>query len=223
MTTKDSSPPRERILAAAMRLFYAQGVRGVGIDRLIRESAVANATFYRHFPSKDDVELAYVHEHDRAFREAAAATGRSPRETVEALFAGIAEQFCAPGFRGCPLINAAADYPDPHHPVSQAIQEHMDWFRARLLELLTAVGHPDPESAADTLLILRHGAMNHSRFTTPQAARSALSGAVSAVLEQARAGAGAPRTGLPRRRLPSMPGQEAAGRFPDDGSPVATR
>ncbi|WP_329575816.1 TetR/AcrR family transcriptional regulator [Kitasatospora sp. NBC_01250] len=194
MTTNDSSPPRERILAAAMRLFYAQGVRGVGIDQLIRESAVANATFYRHFPSKDEVVLAYVREHDRVFREAAAAavTGRSPQEAVKAVFEGIAAQFCEPGFRGCPFINAAADYPDPDHPVSRAIQEHMDWFRARLLELLTAAGHPDPQGAADTLLILRHGAMNQSRFAPPRRVRSALAGAVATVLGGAGPGAGAP-------------------------------
>ncbi|MFF7635188.1 TetR/AcrR family transcriptional regulator [Kitasatospora sp. NPDC008050] len=198
MTTNVPGAPRERILAAAMRLFYAQGVRGVGIDQLIRESAVANATFYRHFPSKDEVVLAYVREHDRLFREAAAAAvaARPPREAVAALFEGIAEQFCEPGFRGCPFINAAADYPDPGHPVSQAIQEHMDWFRAQLVELLTAAGHPDAEGAADTLLILRHGAMNHSRFATPRAARSALLAAVATVLDQcpsgARTGAGAP-------------------------------
>ncbi|GAB2727236.1 TetR/AcrR family transcriptional regulator [Kitasatospora kifunensis] len=191
MTTNDSTPPRERILAAAMRLFYAQGVRGVGIDQLIRESAVANATFYRHFPSKDEVVLAYVREHDRVFREAAAAAaaGRSPREAVEAVFMGIADQFCEPGFRGCPFINAAADYPDPGHPVSRAIQEHMDWFRARLAELLTAAGHPDAGGGADTLLILRHGAMNHSRFAAPQTVRSALFAAVAAVLDQAGPGA----------------------------------
>ncbi|GAB2725151.1 TetR/AcrR family transcriptional regulator [Kitasatospora kifunensis] len=194
MTTNDSGPPRERILAAAMRLFYAQGVRGVGIDQLIRESAVANATFYRHFPSKDEVVLAYVREHDRVFREAAAAAaaGRSPHDAVAALFAGIADQFCEPGFRGCPFINTAADYPDPGHPVSQAIQEHMDWFHDQLAELLTAAGHPDAESGADTLLILRHGAMNHSRFATPRAARAALCGAVTTVLDQAGAGARAP-------------------------------
>ncbi|MFD7598832.1 TetR/AcrR family transcriptional regulator [Kitasatospora sp. NPDC059812] len=183
MTTRDSAPPRARILAAAMRLFYAQGVRGVGIDQLIRESAVANATFYRHFPSKDDVVLAYVHEHDRLFRAAAAAVADlPPREAVTALFTGIADEFCAPGFRGCPFINAAADYPDPDHPVSRAIQEHMDWFRALLTGLLAAAGHPDPDRAADTLLILRHGAMNQSRFTAPAAVREALAAAVDAVL-----------------------------------------
>ncbi|MFD4910586.1 TetR/AcrR family transcriptional regulator, partial [Kitasatospora purpeofusca] len=186
MTTNDAAPPRDRILAAAMRLFYADGVRGVGIDRLIRESAVANATFYRHFPSKDDVVLAYVREHDRLFREGASAVSARPaQEVVEALFAGIADEFCAPGFRGCPFINAAADYPDPGHPVSRAIQEHMDWFRGVLFDLLTAVGHPAPDRAADTLLILRHGAMNHSRFTDPEKVREALSAAVAAVLSQA--------------------------------------
>ncbi|MCA9710374.1 MAG: helix-turn-helix transcriptional regulator, partial [Myxococcales bacterium] len=47
------SPARERVLETAFRLFYAHGIRGVGIDRIVAESGVAKATLYKYFPAKD--------------------------------------------------------------------------------------------------------------------------------------------------------------------------
>jgi AcrR family transcriptional regulator len=65
-----TTPARERILAAASRLFYAHGLRGVGVDAVIAESGVAKATLYRHFPSKDDLAIAYLDTVDEQWRAA---------------------------------------------------------------------------------------------------------------------------------------------------------
>jgi len=74
---------RERILDTAFRLFYAHGVRGVGVDTIIAASGVAKATFYRHFPSKDDLAVAYLDRVDDRWRgqlqAAAAAAGPARR------------------------------------------------------------------------------------------------------------------------------------------------
>src|SRR4051812_29759986 len=121
------SPARRRVLDTASALFYTRGIHSVGVDRVIAEAGVAKATFYHHFPSKDDLVRAYLLEQDAAIRQAAALTDVPPEERVMAVFAAIGEISCGPGFRGCAFINAAAEYPDPDHPVRQVVTEHRRW------------------------------------------------------------------------------------------------
>ncbi|MFI6920223.1 TetR/AcrR family transcriptional regulator [Nonomuraea spiralis] len=159
-TPKDPrpSPARARVLETAARLFYAEGVHSVGIDRIIAEAGVAKATFYHHFPSKDDLVRAYITEQS-ALQRTMAATIRaaSPRETLEAIFAFMCEFGSSAQYRGCPFVNTAAEYPDPAHPVREAIAEHRRWNRDLYRDLLDADGHPDAERTADILLLIRDG------------------------------------------------------------------
>jgi AcrR family transcriptional regulator len=105
---------------------------------------VAKATFYHHFPAKDDLVRAYVEEQSQAQRATAARLPQAaPRDMVLAIFDSIGELGRDPSYRGCPFVNAAADYPDPVHPVRHAIAEHRRWFRELLRDLLIADGHPD--------------------------------------------------------------------------------
>src|SRR5947207_4781212 len=86
-TLEDRRPARARVLETAARLFYAEGVHAVGIDRIIAEAGVAKATFYHHFPSKDDLVRAYVVEQSSWQRTAAASLpAAAPRQTLEAIF-----------------------------------------------------------------------------------------------------------------------------------------
>ncbi|MEV8098433.1 TetR/AcrR family transcriptional regulator [Kitasatospora sp. NPDC085879] len=156
------SEARERLLDTAAELFYAEGVRAVGVDRLIAEAGVTKATFYRHFPGKDELVLAYLDRHDQAVRQrlaAAAEAAPDPRSTLAVLVAALADEVCGPGFRGCPFVNAAAEYPDADHPVRRLVAAHRHWFRDALADLLAACGHPDPTAGATALLLLRDGAM----------------------------------------------------------------
>jgi AcrR family transcriptional regulator len=151
-------PARARVLETATRLFYAEGIHSVGIDRIIAEAGVAKATFYRHFPSKDDLVRAYVIEQNSWQRAAVAGLqAASPLATLEAIFTLMCDFGAGPDYRGCPFVNAAAEYPDPAHPVRQAIAEHRRWLRDLCRELLADGGHPDAERTADILLILRDG------------------------------------------------------------------
>jgi AcrR family transcriptional regulator len=178
------SQPRERLLETASHLFYAEGIQAVGVDRLIAEGGVTKATFYRHFPSKDDLVLAYLRGRDAAIRaQFAAATTKvgSAEQALDLLVAGIADETCGAGFRGCPFINAAAEYPHPEHPVRRAIGEHRAWFRDALASLAAACGHPDPPAAAAMLVMLRDGAMVGGYLDGP-AVSAALARAVHAVL-----------------------------------------
>ncbi|MFW6695120.1 TetR/AcrR family transcriptional regulator [Streptomyces sp. MAR4 CNX-425] len=152
------SPARGRVLDAATRLFYAEGVHAVGIDRIIAEAGVAKATFYHHFRTKDDLVAAYVTDQCRRQRQAAAALPAGPpRATLLAVYDLVGAAGAGPGYRGCPFINAAAEYPDPDHPVRVAVADFRRWFRGMVRDLLAADGHPDAERTADLLLVLRDG------------------------------------------------------------------
>ena len=180
-----TSPARARVLDTAARLFYAEGVHAVGIDRIIAEAGVAKATFYHHFPSKDELVRAYLHEQSQEQRATAARLPPAPpREMLLAVFDAVGELGREPDYRGCPFVNAAAEYPDPAHPVRQAIAEHRRWFRGLLRDLLVADGHPDPERTADLLVALKDGLLVGADLDDP-ARRSLVRDAVSRLLDGA--------------------------------------
>src|SRR4029077_2431978 len=104
---------RDRILKTAFRLFYARGLRAVGVDTIIAESGVAKATFYKHFPAKDDLIVAYLDKVDGVWtgqlRAAAEAAGPAPADKLVGLFDALGSACRRDGYRGCAFINAAAE------------------------------------------------------------------------------------------------------------------
>ncbi|MEU1196080.1 TetR/AcrR family transcriptional regulator [Streptomyces sp. NPDC005813] len=173
-------PPRERLVRAASRLFYYEGVRAIGVERLIAEAGVTKATFYRHFASKDDLVVAYLLTKDAYYKEVAEplAAGHPPAEAIDLIFEAIAEHARERGFRGSPFMNAAAEYPDADHPVRGLVTSHRDWIRSLFRDLLTRLGHADPESAAGALLMLYDGAMAAGYLDDSTAAHNTLRDAV---------------------------------------------
>ncbi|MGW5557482.1 TetR/AcrR family transcriptional regulator [Micromonospora sp. NPDC003944] len=156
------SEARHRLLTTATRIFYSEGIHSVGVDRIIAEAKVTRATFYRHFPSKDDLILAYlreVHEMDRGAVETVITTDSRPVAPLLAIANSIAESIQSPGFRGCAFLNAAAEYPDTGHPVRQEIIAHRQWFLDTLTTLMAQVQEETAESAARHFVMLRDGAM----------------------------------------------------------------
>ena len=153
-----ASPARRRLLDNATRLFYAEGIHAVGIDRIIAEAGVAKATFYNHFPSKDDLVVAYVEEQDRLGREATAALPKqSPRKMIAAVMERISQAVVAGPWRGCPFLNAAAEYPNPDSPVRRAIDARRVWYHGMLRQLLAEDGDPAPSVTASLLVALSDG------------------------------------------------------------------
>lgn len=164
------SEARRRLLDTASELFYAEGIHAVGIDRIIATAGVTRATLYRHFPSKDDLVVAYLTAVDEAFRARTDATrgqSKSADETIRAIGQSIAGDIRRPGFRGCAFLNAAAEYPEPTHPVHQAVLEHRDWLLATITDLFAATDKPDHEPAGRHFVMLRDGAMAAGCLTEP--------------------------------------------------------
>jgi AcrR family transcriptional regulator len=179
-----TSPARERVLETATRLFYAEGVHAVGIDRIIAEAGVAKATFYHHFPAKDELVRAYLLQQSQLQRATADSLDKAtPREMLLAIFDNVGELGRDPGYRGCPFVNAAAEYPDPSHPVRQAISEHRRWFRTLLRDLLVADANPDPERTADLLVALKDGLLVAADLDDP-ARQGVVREAVSRLLDR---------------------------------------
>jgi AcrR family transcriptional regulator len=186
MARLGSSETLDRMVERASRLFYAEGIRGVGVDRLVAEAEVTKATFYRYFPTKDDLVVAHVNYQAELIRTQLAA-GRQTlqgRVAIEAFFGGLAGQICGPGFRGCPFINAAAEYPDHAHPVREAIDDYRVWLEGVFVELLTEAEHPGPAGAAGALVLLRDGAMVGGYLDDAAVVEAHLRAAISVLLDR---------------------------------------
>lgn len=153
---------RSRLLNTATRIFYAEGIHSVGVDRIISEAEVTRATLYRHFKGKEELILSYLQQADQGVREQVAATrgkGLPAVETVRAVSRSIAESIQHPGFRGCAFLNAAAEYPDPAHPVHRAVLAHRQWFLETATQLMAEAGCTPADAAGRHFAMLRDGAM----------------------------------------------------------------
>ena len=176
---------KQRVLVTADRLFYSEGIRTVGVDRLIAESSVTKATFYKHFGAKDNLVLDYItrrFDEVRVENQALVSSSGGPTATLRAIVAAIVTRTQAPGFRGCPFINAAAEFSDPNHPVRIVVVQFRDWYTETLVDLFKEAGHAMPGDAADEFLALRDGAMVGGYAGDPIAATAALTRAADRLL-----------------------------------------
>ena len=174
--------PRTRILEVADRLFYKQGVRATGTEKIMSVSSVAKATFYRHFESKEALVLAYLDDRDRSFWDFLF-TPDHPKDVHEAL-ARIDRLVNRPEVSGCPFLLVASEYPDPAHPVHRRVIEHKDKLLAYLIDLLKPFAI-DRKAAAARLLIVIDGALS-LRLVHGSSREAPLLSSASAILEALR-------------------------------------
>lgn len=162
---RTAAETREHVLGVARDLFYWDGIRATGVDRVAAEAGVAPTTLYRLFASKDDLVAAYVEREDRLYREwfeaSIEAAGPHPRERILALFDALVEQVRPEQFRGCPFLMALTEFPDPALPAHRCAVAMKGWVHDRLGELadeLAAVEPVgDPAMLADGLALLIEG------------------------------------------------------------------
>lgn len=181
MPPSDASSARGRILRTAHDLFYRDGVRATGIDRVIAESGVAKLTFYRHFPSKNDLIRAYLADRHRNwmawFTDALARHGGGQGAIVPAL----GEWLRDPGYRGCAFINSVGE-------LGGSLPEVVDIARSHKADMTTAIAAVLPASRqrarlAQALALAIDGAIVRAQIDAePDAALDALKRIVKSVL-----------------------------------------
>lgn len=165
---KAATPPKEKLLAAAARLFYQHGYRAVGVDAIAEESGVGKMTLYRHFPSKEHLIVAYLNEADaqfwRWFDQTTGPFPGQPRQQLLAFFGAVQAIVTNPICLGCPFLNAAVDFPPPDHPGHRVALEHKRAARARFRELAEQVGARDPARVGDQLYLIMDAAFMAARM-----------------------------------------------------------
>jgi AcrR family transcriptional regulator len=154
---------RDRLIAAAGDLFAANGVQATGVDAIIAAADVAKATFYRHFPSKDDLVVAWLRDPaarwlDRV-RNQVEAHGATGADAIPVLFEVVAEWLETEDYRGCPYLNTAAELMEPSHPARVVIREFLQEVEDYLTEKLTAGDYENPRMLASEIQTLLAGAI----------------------------------------------------------------
>lgn len=160
-------PPRERLLETAARLFYERGFLAVGVDEIVAESGISKMTLYRHFPSKDDLVVAYLKRADDQFSdwfERALATESDPYDKIVAVFNAIGVLARSAHCLGCTFQVSASEYPDRRHPAHQIAVAHKKEARRQFAKLAKQAGLREPGALADQLLMLMDGAWVAARL-----------------------------------------------------------
>ena len=151
------SAARDKILRTAHDLFYQEGIRATGIDRVISEAGVTKVTFYRHFPSKNDLVLAFLeYRHERWmawFTDALARHASKERSPAQAIVRVMTEWFDQEDFRGCAFINTVVELGDSLPGTKIQSREHKDAMTAAILEILPPLAHRETDASAIAMAI----------------------------------------------------------------------
>jgi AcrR family transcriptional regulator len=163
LTFSGAADARQRILDAASELFYQHGIRATGVNAVVAHSGVAKATFFRHFPAKNDLVVDWLRQSaprwfDRIRAELDAGS-EPPAGRLLAFFDLLGEWFTQPDFRGCAFQNAAAEIAEPDHPVRLAVRDYLLEIRDYLRRTAIDAGLPHPADAAEQLHVLAQGAI----------------------------------------------------------------
>ncbi len=187
MISKTSASPRERLLKAASKLFYDEGIHTVGIDRVIEKAGVAKASLYSAFGSKEGLVRAYLGERAEVHKgriEEAIARHDSPRDRILAVFELLGRVVEESGFRGCAFLRASAEGP-PDKSVKRACDEYRAWRRALFVELARSAGARNPERLAQQLVLLYDGAAAASQMDRDPGAAGAARDVAATLLDAA--------------------------------------
>src|SRR3984893_12626233 len=166
---------RDRLLEAADRLFYREGVRAVGSDRVLAEAAAAKASLYQHFGCKDQLVASYLQRRTvdtRASIEAYLADTPASQRALK-FFDWVVEWAESKDFRGCPLQHAASELTDAAHPARAIAHGQRAWFAERFREWTMAAGVKEPKATARALVVLFDGAAAGSQAGWPPRADGA--------------------------------------------------
>lgn len=157
------SSTRQRLTEAALRRFYRDGFRNVGLDQILADVGISKTAFYKHFESKDALMLAVLEMKDVWLQDLLRTTlaegdESPPAERLRRLF-DVAQQFVdSDDFHGCIFVNVAMEFPLPHEPAHKAAAEHKRAIEAIVEELAAQAGADDPAALAQELCLIMEGA-----------------------------------------------------------------
>lgn len=162
--TPEPLPPRERILMAAHALFYGEGIRATGVDKIIERSSVSKVTFYRQYASKDDLIRAYLdYRHAKWmdwFQGSLAQATAAGSSAVGALVTTLKSWFSQPDFRGCAFLNAAAELGSSDPEILATVRRHKQEMSSVLDDLFSR----DAASSGRALSLVIDGAIVHAQM-----------------------------------------------------------
>ncbi|ALS59149.1 TetR/AcrR family transcriptional regulator [Pandoraea norimbergensis] len=165
---------QQYLLNAAVELFHTEGVRAVGVDAVVKRAGVNKMCLYRQFASKDELILAYLDEMQtcslQRIDESIARRPGEPGKQLLQIFVDLAERASHPGYRGCPFVNVAAEFPDPEHPARKSVVNYKAEVVRRFTELATAAGLQEPAPLVDALSLVLEGAYAASQTFGPGSA-----------------------------------------------------
>lgn len=155
---------RDRLLTAASQLFHESGIQSTGVDSIIEAAGVAKATFYRHFPSKDALVLAWLADPRARWlprvRAQAEAEGLDPAAVIPRFFDAVADWLESDAYRGCPYLNTGAEITEPEHPARLIVREYLQEVEDYLEGLIAAAGYRDSRQLAAQLQTLVAGSIS---------------------------------------------------------------
>ncbi|WP_342452423.1 TetR/AcrR family transcriptional regulator [Pararoseomonas baculiformis] len=192
MTDATKTQPRrsaaERLREVARELFYKQGIRATGVEELCRVAGTTKISLYRAFPSKDELIAEILRDdcrEEECWYEQAIGTSRPPAERPAAYLAAAVAELRQPGFRGCALGLAIAEFPDPEHPARKVADAYKRKMQDDLRRVSAEAGAADPEMLGDALLILVEGAFAAAAYLGAEEAGNALERSGRALLAHA--------------------------------------
>jgi AcrR family transcriptional regulator len=178
----------QRLREVAKELFYKQGIRATGVEELCRVAGTTKISLYRAFPSKDELIASILRDDCQemaCWYDRVKGSNLPPRERPAAYLAFAVEELRTPGFRGCALGLAIAEFPDPEHPARKVADAHKLKMRSLIRQICVEAGTAEPEVLGDALLLLVEGAFSSAAYLGNEEAARALEHAGAALLEAA--------------------------------------
>lgn len=162
---RPAAETREHVLDVAHELFYWNGIRATGVDKVAADAGIAPTALYRLFPSKDALVAAYIERAEQRyyewFDEVTADDGRSAAERIVALFEALGHQVRPEICRGCPFLMALTEMPDEETEAHRFSVRQKEWVRARFKRLakehVSGGGKLESAVLADHLMLLFEG------------------------------------------------------------------
>ncbi|EGP06942.1 transcriptional regulator, TetR family [Bradyrhizobiaceae bacterium SG-6C] len=187
---KSDATARERIMSVAADLFYREGIRATGVDRIVEVSGVSKTSLYRSFESKDELITAYAEAHDRKFWDkwvdVAEAHKGQPLQQLDAFMDSVADSINRPAYRGCPFINLAIELPDENHPARIVAAATKARLTDELAQIAASLSAADPARVAHQISMLINGAFASGSIAKGSVSGRDLKDAVAAIIHADR-------------------------------------